>query len=378
MGESRLKAKVGRTLADDTDRAADEILSAVRQREMAVVLFFCSPKYDRKRLAERLSASLFCPVLGCTSAGEISPEGYQKGGMVAASLSSLELKVHVRRLSPLCRVDGATCRGLAEDLRKKLVLSRRFDRSRMFGLVLIDGLSRREDEVIAALAPSFEGVPIFGGSAGDDLAFRETQVYAEGKFLPDSAAFALFETTLPFDVFKTQHFVPTGTKVVVTGAEPERRIINEINGEPAAEEYARSLGLGLGALDSAVFSANPLMIRIGGDYYVRSIQKVTAERGLSLYSSIEEGLVLTIGKGADIASDLQEKIAAVRKVPSANDFGIFCDCILRRQELADRGLLSGFHNHFGDLKFVGFSTYGEQCDGIHVNQTLTGVIIHGG
>ena len=30
-----------------------------------------------------------------------------------------------------------------------------------------------------------------------------------------------------------------------------------------------------------------------------------------------------------------------------------------------------------DLPFVGFSTYGEQFNGIHVNQTLTGVAIGG-
>jgi hypothetical protein len=248
----------------------------------------------------------------------------------------------------------------------------------MFGLLLIDGMSRREDEVIAALSASFEGIPIFGGSAGDDLAFRETQVYADGKFLPDSAAFALFETTLSFEVFKTQHFVPTGTKLVITGAEPEKRIINEINGERAAVEYARLLGLGVDKLDSTVFSKNPLMIRIGGDYFVRSIQKLTPELGLALYCSIEEGLVLTIGKPADITVNLQETIATIRKEASAEDFGIFCDCILRKLELQDKGLLDGFHRNFGDLKFVGLSTYGEQCDGIHVNQTLTGVILHGG
>ena len=44
-------------------------------------------------------------------------------------------------------------------------------------------------------------------------------------------------------MFKTEHFVSSDKKLVVTQADPERRIVTEINGAPAAREYARVVGL---------------------------------------------------------------------------------------------------------------------------------------
>jgi hypothetical protein len=118
------------------------------------------------------------------------------------------------------------------------------------------------------------------------------------------------------------------------------------------------------------------MIRIGGDYYIRSIQKVNPDRSLSLYCAIEDGLVLTIGKGANIVQCFEEKIKFLIKDPSAGHFGIFCDCILRKVEIKNKGLCDDFNNIFSSLNFIGFNTYGEQFNSIHINQTLTGIILH--
>lgn len=49
----------------------------------------------------------------------------------------------------------------------------------------------------------------------------------------------LIQTPLPFKIFKTQHFVSESERLVVTEADVARRIVTEINGLPAAQEYAR-------------------------------------------------------------------------------------------------------------------------------------------
>jgi len=51
------------------------------------------------------------------------------------------------------------------------------------------------------------------------------------------------------------------------------------------------------------------------------------------------------------------------------------DCILRRLELEQKNLTEAAARVLQEVDFVGFSTYGEQVNGIHVNQTLTGVAL---
>ena len=177
--------------------------------------------------------------------------------------------------------------------------------------------------------------------------------------------------------FKTQHFEPSDTMIVITGADPVKRIITEINGETAALEYARLLGLGLDQLNPTVFSKNPFLLRIGGEWYVRSIQKANADNSLSMFSAIEEGLVLTIGKGVDIIRNFMDQMALFETRIPRNHFFILCDCILRKLELNNFGVIGEINRLLGSFNAIGFSTYGEQFDSIHVNQTLTGVVIGG-
>ena len=113
-----------------------------------------------------------------------------------------------------------------------------------------------------------------GGSAGNGLSFANTYIYSEGRFYADSAALVVVSTPLPVRTFKTQHFLPTDERLVVTEADPAQRIVREINGLPAADEFARTLGVAASALGPLQFASSPVVVLIDGDYYVRSIQKV--------------------------------------------------------------------------------------------------------
>jgi hypothetical protein len=377
MEETRLNVRMGRSLLKNEKEAVSEFFNAVQQPDMEAVIFFCSSRYDLVSLGRELAGRFDCPLIGCTTAGEISTFGYQKGGIVGASLSSKELRVHRHILSPLSEFSLSKAGELASAIRKDLSFAKGFEKQKMFGFALIDGLSLLEEAMIASLYTCFEGIPIIGGSAGDDLELEKTFIYDDGQFKTDAAVFSIFETTLPFLTFKTQHFHPTDLKIVITGAEPNRRIITEINGEPAAAEYARVLGLELDQLNPTVFSENPLLLRIGGEWYVRAIQKLNADNSLRMFSAIEEGLVLTIGRGVDIIRNFRDQLTLIEENISQNPFLILCDCILRRLELESHGITGEINRMLKDCNAIGFSTYGEQFDSIHVNQTLTGVVIGG-
>src|SRR3546814_16061920 len=90
------------------------------------------------------------------------------------------------------------------------------------------------------------------------------------------------------EVFKFEHFRPTEQKIVVTSADPERRVVWSLNAAPAAEEYARLIGSTMEDLTPEVFAANPLLVRIGGEYHLRAIQQVDREGALHFYCAVDE------------------------------------------------------------------------------------------
>lgn len=364
----RLRVRTASSSHTDAIEALAEVLQGIEQPDTQAVILYCSADYDLDALGAALQRQLSCPVLACTTAGEIGAGGiYIEGGMVALSLASQELSVRTRTIHPLHAFRPGAA-PLFEQLRESP------DRE-AFGLLLIDGLSMLEEQVTAALYGQLQGIPLVGGSAGDGLSFRETKVYHDGRFASDTAVVALFETSLPFKTFRIQHFEPTSHRLVITGAHGPTRTVTEINGKSAALEYARAVGLEINELSPQVFATHPVMLRIGGDYFVRSIQKVNEDGSLTFYCAIDNGLVLTVAKATDLIENLRANLGRICSEVPGLKLVLGCDCILRRLELVQTGQLEAAREVLAPYNFIGFSTYGEQFNGIHVNQTLTGVAL---
>lgn len=334
--------------------------------------WFFSEEYDPQQLGQALKKHLPGPVIGCTTAGQLSDVGFQHGGISGASLASDELSAIPYLIHPLSSQAEQVAR-IAKDIQKRLSLNT----LPAFGFLLVDGLSMKEEQLISALYMALGNVPIVGGSAGDSLKFKQTFVYYDGELLHDAAVLTLFLTTLPFQVFKHQHFLPSSTRLVITEAIPDKRLVKEINGEPAAEVYAQLIGTTVDQLNSAIFSRHPLMLRIGNDYYVRAISNIEADGGLKFFCAIDTGLVLTIGQGDCAFESLSRDLQKLRQDLGDPAIIIGCDCILRRLEMEAQGIDDNIGKLLAKNKVVGFSTYGEQINSVHVNQTFTGVAITG-
>jgi hypothetical protein len=229
--------------------------------------------------------------------------------------------------------------------------------------------------VVQTLQASLGGVLLCGGSAGDDLKFEQTWVFHEGRFHTDSAVLVLVNTSLPFKIFKTQHFVSDAERLVVTEADVRQRIVKEINGLPASEEYARVQGIAVEDLNPAHFAATPVVVIIDGTDYVRSIQKANPDGTLTFYCAIDEGLVLRVAHGDNLVNNLEQAFARVRDEIGPLQLTFGCDCILRNLEISQKQLKARVGEVFEQNNTVGFSTYGEQYGGVHVNQTFTGIAI---
>lgn len=369
--------RTGQSSATDAHQAVAEFHAAVVQQEMELVIFFCSNEYDLDVLAAEIN-QLFAgvQVVGCTTAGEIGPAGYLEHSLSGASFPSGNHLAVSGLLENLKQFEIARAQDFVQNLLQNLESKEPKDSSEnSFALLMIDGMSIAEEPAAHALQYALGNIPLFGGSAGDDQKFTQTYMFSDGKFHFDSAVLILINTTLPFTIFKTQHFIPTDERMVVTDADSSERIVKEINGLPAAEEYARLLGINVDELNPMRFAASPIVVMIEGTDYVRSIQKANPDGSLTLYSSIEEGLVLRVAHGADMVSNMEQTFDKIHAEIGHPQLVIGFDCILRKQEIMQNGMQGHIAEIFMANNSIGFNSYGEQFHGVHVNQTLTGVAI---
>jgi hypothetical protein len=365
----------------DAATAAREVHEAIKGEDSALTILFCSPSYDLEVLGREIQR-LFGdgPVIGCTTAGEITPLGYLEGTLMGVSIGGGGLKaasVLVDNLKDfaIARGDQAVRQALTK-LREQGVK----EPSSMdtFGFLLVDGSSMREEALINSLYRNLGSIQIFGGSAGDGMRFGSTFIYHAGAFHRDCAVFTMVHSQVPFYVFKTEHFVPTEEKMVVTGADPARRTVTEINGEPARREYARVVGVEVSKLTPFIFARHPVVVSVGNTPYVRSIQKMNDDESIQFACAIDEGIVLTVARGLDMVADLEKTFAAVRARIGQPSLILGCDCIMRFLEAQELGIQERIGNIMIENNVVGFATYGEQFNSMHVNQTFTGVALGSG
>jgi hypothetical protein len=371
------QVRMGSSTHPQPAEAAAELRRLLGHDQAGLALAFVSSRYDCDALAHNLQREFgTVPLLGCTTAGEIGPLGYMEGGVVGLTFGSGDLIYEIGLIEGVSRLDSRRGQAFAYGLRQRLAQrAQPFDINRCFALLLIDGLCGHEEPVARAIHDGLGGIPMVGGSAGDGMDFRRTTVLYDGRFYTDAAVLLVAATPHPFTSFKTQHFVCGEQRMVVTGAIPERRIATEINGFPAAQEYARAIGLKLSQLNPLVFSAHPMVVKIGGADFVRSIQKVNPDGSLTFFCAIDEGIVINVARGIDLVDNLNTLFGDIKRRIGPPRLVIGCDCILRRLELVQNGAIDKVSAILREHNVVGFSTYGEQFRGMHVNQTFTGIAI---
>ena len=162
---------------------------------------------------------------------------------------------------------------------------------------------------------------------------------------------------------------------MVTRADSTSRRVYELNAEPAAEEYARLIGVPVSDLDHRLFAAHPLAVRINEHYYVRSIQKVNDDLSLTFYCAVENGIVLTAMQPGPLMPNLEALFQRLEQRLGPPLLTIGCDCFLRRLEIEADGSSEQTSAFLRRQQVIGFNTYGEQFNGMHINQTFTGVAI---
>ena len=379
MLDSIVSEKIRRVVSKaSTSQAVTEIASSLQARNDDLVLCFAGPNHDPGTLQTLFQKHFeHTTLIACRTAGEITPDGYYDNTVTAVVLPSTLFTIETTLIENLQSVTISEASDKAINATQCLENKVNGDYSgeNCFAMLLIDGLSQREEIVSAGLNHGLGNIQLFGGSSADDINYENAWIYYQNKMCSDVATLIVIHTKLPFKVFKTEHFSCGTDTYVTTKVIADNRIVLEVDGYPAAQWYADTLGLEKDELTAEIFSHNPITVQAGGKIYVRSIQSIEKNGGLRFYCAIDEGMVLHIGERGDLLENLKNKITQVSEQIGGVDLLIGCDCMLRNLEAKDNNLMPELSELFKKHNSIGFATFGEQHNGIHINQTFTGIAI---
>ncbi len=378
-----ISVKTGYSTNANENLAVGEVLQEIKQDDLKCVLFFVSSHYDQLKISEAINSyaaqdDFYRDVefVGCTSAGEFTQHGFMSKSFSAMSFSSHELAIGIgvgKRISdnPI----GAPKKAVEKACSQLGISVDELDSSIYTGLVLIDGLQSVEEYIMLGLSKIARTLRVAGGSAGDDSNFKKTIIHALGKTYENAMVLLIFKTDVPMRIVQTNSYLPTTKRLKITKADLENRIVYEFNGHPAADEYARALGIEVDALNEDVFMKHPLALSFEDEYYMRSIFKViNEERALMFFSRITEGTSVTIMRPGQILQETQDVIKKIQHEMQDISAIIAFNCILRYRESEREGNLEELIDDISIAPLLGFNTYGEQYNGMHINQTMTLIV----
>lgn len=353
------------------EAAVAEATAKIDPAEARFVLAFVPGDMNGEEVAaafERVLSGV--PVFGCSTAGQISDQGYETGALLLLAFPKAHFRCSSVLLAPLEPIAPTALATTAQRHVQEFQHTAGWNR---LGLILSDGLSQQEDVLVSTLEAVLDDLPIFGGSAGDSLRFEETFVLHKGKSHRNSAVLLVLETDLDFQGVGFDHFLPSDVSFVITGADPDARRVYEINGAPAAQEYARLVGCKVEDLSPEIFAENPMLVQYRDRHYVRAISDADGQGALLFLAAIDDGLIMTLGKGQEILQTLETGLSLEDRLGDRPDFILGFDCVLRRLEIEQKQMGRAVSDLLCSSRVFGFNTYGEQYCGVHMNQTFVGV-----
>jgi len=375
-----LDLRRGETAAGDEKTAARELADQIGNAEAAFALVFTSCAYDPDKIALELTRALApVPVFGCTSIGEIGAKGFGRGGIVGLTMAANKLRVGVGCVANISK--GALSAGhqaVNDAIRGMGATPEDLATARHVALCLVDWRSQSEELFIAGAGATSPGLSIIGGSASDDAPFapeaggHESRILCHGEAIADCGLILLLETDVPFKVIATEHMVAKQGRVVVTKTDPANRLVHELDGRPALERYKEIMGAG-DEMDSPLAGTMPFGYYVEGRPYVRSVMAVEGN-SLRFACGVDRGTVLVPMEPGEMIPATEAALAEAQADLGGEMSALIAfSCYGRFLETERDGLTQAVGDVLSKYPVVGFNTFGEQINTLHVNHTLTGL-----
>lgn len=303
----------------------------------------------------QLSKMISANVVLCSTAGEYSKEGYKNGIISGFEYDLADAEV-VEILYPPIR----SINNLKESYKKVQ------NNKNAFALLLCDGITEMEETIITTFYFTESNFKIIGGSAGDNLKFKETFIFLGSKRVHSAAIF--FNVKNRTQIIKENIYIPIGKRLLVTESDVISRTVKTFNRVAASSEYAKALNIKEGELPN-YFMNNPLGKIYKDDIFIASPMKVNKDKSITFYSQLMANTFVEVLAPIDPIEQLKDTISKLSFKPS---FLLSINCILRSLKFQKEGLWKSIDKEILSCcsNTTGFISYGEQFYKAHANQTM--------
>lgn len=274
---------------------------------------FCPPQSHLPELLKGIvSAVRTRTLVGCTTDGEISCEGFSTGTAVLGGIVTDQIDFQVAQVTKLGQDSEEAGKELARALPPESSYVQLFS----------DGITGNGCALLRGLAAVLgRPIPISGGTAGDGGEFVRTWQFAGDQVLTDAAVAISFSGDFKVGTGVRSGWSPLGIATRVTRA--SGNVLYKLGGQPALEVYERFLGKHAERLP-AVGVEYPLGLVDetgncgGGDYYLlRATMSVNRQEGsITFAGEIPEGAMvrMTCGDTTAILDAASQAVPALYRL----------------------------------------------------------------
>ncbi|MDR2767901.1 MAG: FIST C-terminal domain-containing protein [Treponema sp.] len=380
-----MKGSTGSSNAENPQSAGKEAAAKVKKglSDIKVAFAYAGVAYDLEKLLAGIGEELpGVPVLGNTSfTGVITPDGFvsgDKGFVGILALGGSDVTVGAAG-----KPKGASARETGREAAKEAI--RNAGKSGAPDYFYMAAPPGEEEFYLKGVSDVIGRVPWFGGSAADNTIAGEWMLYSGRQVFADGIVLAFFYADKPVTNLFTGAYHETADTGIITKVR-DKRVLVEIDGEPALKKYAKWRGVdpdtlkGGNLLVATITSPLGVKDRLGdltairhpmngNDDYSMNIGANLAEKTavIRMEASVDE----LIASASDTLEGLKKKMGAA---PAAFHL---VHCGGRRAGIGDRidEVAAGVKKAAGDVPFImefTFGEYGYEDDG---NNTTGGLML---
>ena len=304
-------------------------------------------------------------IVGCTTDGEISSNGFNTDSAVLAGVVSKGLGFHVVYVENLSADSEAAGRKLAQQLPPSVQYIQLFS----------DGITGNGCAILRGMKAVIDPqIPICGGTAADGDRFQQTFQFAQNRVLTNAAVAIGFSGEFQIGFGIGSGWTPVGIGRTVTKS--CGNILYELDNEPALEVYRRFLGKHAEKLPG-VGVEYPLALMEGNyscilhdqyyPYLLRATMAVNPSNGsIKFAGEIPEGTMvrLTCGDHHSILEAIKKAIRQAKfDLTEAQPALAFCFSCMARKIILGRHIkdeVQIIKEELGpEVPIIGFYSYGE-------------------
>lgn len=331
-----------------------------------LIIVFSSVKHDQREMLSGVrEVSKDVPLIGCSTAGEITLGGSSEGNVAVMAIQSDAIDFTIGKGGDL----KAGVRQAGAELARNISSSAQHPVNCL--LMLTDVLNGNGAEVVRGIQDVMgENALIIGGAAGDDFLFKQTFEYYNDDISSSSVVGAGLSGDYAIGVGVRHGWVSIGTPMIATKSQDA--VLQELDGRPAVSIYEDYFGKKAEELREEPLAklaiTYPLGMTIEGsdELLIRDPITVDDQGAITCAGDIPQGSEVRLMIGSKEEAIAAAKEAAQQaltqlggKAPRAI---IIFNCIARRKLFGRyaKDEIAAIQEILGqEVPLIGFYTYGE-------------------